>query len=305
MLKILPKPFVKWAGGKKQLLEVISANLPDDMGKTINRYAEPFIGGGAVLFQLLTRFSLKEIYIGDKNRALIHTYLTIRDHADSLIAELEKLESVYLDLSIPERKAMYYAKRARYNALLPCEVASIEFAALFLFLNRTCFNGLYRVNRKGLFNVPQGRYVRPQILHRENILAVSQALTCVKIFCGDFAYAKNFIQQDAQHTFIYLDPPYRPQENSQAFTAYQADGFSDAEQQRLHDFFCEMSQQGAKLLLSNSNDDFFENLYQDYNIQHVFARRMINRNGTERGKVAEILVRNYTCGEETGGKFHA
>jgi DNA adenine methylase len=172
----LAYPFVKWAGGKAQILSQIRSKYPAELGKRINKYAEPFVGGGAVLFDLLNNYTLREVYISDINRELIHAYTVIRDRVDTLIEALSELEARYLAADEEGRTAMYYAVRTRFNALQAAGDAEIELAALFIFLNRTCFNGLYRVNAKGAFNVPRGKYKNPKICASRNLRAVSAAL---------------------------------------------------------------------------------------------------------------------------------
>ena len=180
------KPFVKWAGGKAQILDEIRAKYPEGLGSAITKYAEPFVGGGAVLFDVLSNFALREVYISDINRELIHAYTTIRDGADELIDVLREYEARYLPADEETRKAVYYANRERFNTLKSANDTSVELAALFIFLNRTCFNGLYRVNAKGGYNVPQGSYKNPKICDADNLRAVSEALQGVTIVCGDY-----------------------------------------------------------------------------------------------------------------------
>lgn len=172
--KLTAKPFLKWAGGKTQILEKIRQKYPLNLGKTITKYAEPFVGGGAVLFDVLNNFSLEEVYISDINRELIESYIQIRDNVNELIITLDKLESEYLPLSTSERKDYYYTKRDEFNAFKAKDSVGIEMASLLIFLNKTCFNGLYRVNQKGEFNVPVGSYKKPNICDADNLLAVSK-----------------------------------------------------------------------------------------------------------------------------------
>ncbi|MBS3902380.1 MAG: Dam family site-specific DNA-(adenine-N6)-methyltransferase, partial [Dethiobacter sp.] len=180
------KPFVKWAGGKSQILGNIRQGYPFGLGKTITKYAEPFVGGGAVLFDVLSKYQLEEVYISDLNRELIETYTQIRENVDEFISVLSTLECEYLLLSDDERKSYYYAKRERFNVLKANAAIGVEMAALFIYLNRTCFNGLYRVNGKGGFNVPMGSYKNPTICDSDNLLAVSKSLQGVRIVCGDY-----------------------------------------------------------------------------------------------------------------------
>lgn len=294
------KPFVKWAGGKGQLLDEIRGMVPADIGKSITKYAEPFVGGGAVLFDLLSTHSFEKVYISDVNAQLINTYLAVRDAAPELIAQLANYQMEYWALDKDGQKEYYYAKRARYNEVKREEVSHtfhLECAALFIFLNRTCFNGLYRVNRKGEFNVPIGAYHNPVILNEENILDTSRALKNVEIVCGDYRRAADFIDRE---TLVYFDPPYRPLTQTASFTAYTESVFDDHAQMELANFVAEMDGRGAKIIISNSDpknhnpeDDFFDRLYADYQIKRVNASRMINSKHEARGQIKELLICNY------------
>jgi len=290
------KPFIKWAGGKGQILSEIRKKYPDKLGERINKYAEPFIGGGAVLFDILNRYALEEVYISDINQELIHTYITIRDQADRLIRILAEYENEYLPSDAEGRKKIYYSKRDEFNALKMDANSSLELAALFIFLNRTCFNGLYRVNSKGGFNVPQGSYKNPCVCDEENLRASSKLLTNVKIVCGDYKLVSEFIDDK---TFAYFDPPYRPLSETASFTAYAQNGFNDDAQSELARFIDDMSERGAYIVASNSDpknineqDDFFDRLYSQHKILRIDASRAINSNGAKRGKISELLITN-------------
>jgi DNA adenine methylase len=288
------KPFVKWAGGKAQILDEIRAKYPTGLGSAITKYAEPFVGGGAVLFDVLSTRAIREVYISDVNRELIHTYTTIRDGADELVDALREYEARYLPAGEEDRKTIYYAFRDRFNALKTANDTSVEIAALFIFLNRTCFNGLYRVNAKGGYNVPQGSYKNPKICDAENLQAVSEVLQDVEIIWGDYALSRDFIDE---RTFAYFDPPYRPLTTTANFTAYAQDGFGDVQQIELARFIDEMSEHGAWVAASNSDpknadesDNFFDNLYAKHFIQRIYASRAINSVGAGRGRVSELLI---------------
>ncbi len=292
------KPFLKWAGGKGQLLGEIRRYYPFSNGQ-ITKYAEPFVGGGAVLFDILSRFSLQQIYISDRNPELINTYLMIRDNPSRLIELLSVLQREFLPLDTKGRKHYYTEKRMVFNELKTkgMDQENIKKAALMIFLNRTCFNGLFRVNQKGLFNVPMGSYQNPLICDEANLRAVSEKLQGVSIVCGDYRESADFI--DA-HTFVYLDPPYRPLSTTANFTTYTQTPFFDSDQQELRDFVNEMHRKGAKIAVSNSDpknsdpkDDFFDNLYSTYYITRVQASRMINSNSKARGKIQELLISNF------------
>lgn len=290
------KPFLKWAGGKSQLLEEIRKYYPFGSNE-ITKYAEPFVGGGAVLFDILNKYELEAIYISDINAELINTYIVIRDNIDDLIQMLTKMQSEFLQLDTEGRKIYYYAKRELFNDLEIPKHQNIVKAALLIFLNRTCFNGLYRINKKGMFNVPMGQYKNPLICDKNNLKAVSRKLQNIQIVCGDYTASAKFI--DCK-TFAYFDPPYRPLTASSSFTSYSKDKFNDDEQIRLAKFVEKMKDTGAKILLSNSdpknidqNDHFFDEIYSNLNIKRVEATRMINRNSNARGRIKEILVSNF------------
>ena len=291
------KPFLKWAGGKAQILGNIRLKYPAELGKTVTKYAEPFVGGGAVLFDILSNYSIKEIYISDINRELILTYQKIRDDIEDLISMLKEIESIYIGADESERKEIYYDKRKRFNTLKLENNESTEIAALFIFLNKTCFNGLYRVNSKGEFNVPQGSYKNPSICDEENLKAVSEKLKNVQIVCGDYKESESFIDEN---TFVYFDPPYRPLTDSANFTSYTKDGFGDNEQIKLAHYINELSERGAYVIASNSDpknanegDDFFDELYAKHKIFRINASRAINSLGSKRGKVSELLIASY------------
>ncbi len=294
---LVVKPFVKWAGGKAQILNDIRACYPTQLGKKITKYAEPFVGGGAVLFDVLSRFDLEEIYISDINSELIKTYISIRDNLKELLTALNIFEQDYLPLDTDKRKEYYYAKRDRFNVLKKSNENDAELASLFIFLNRTCFNGLYRVNSKGGFNVPMGSYKNPTICDEENLREVSKKLQGVKIVCGDYKDSADFIDSK---TFVYFDPPYRPLSETSSFTAYSQDGFGDREQMELAKYIDDMSAKGAFIVASNSdpkntdkNDDFFDRLYAKHKILRIDATRMINSMADGRGKISELLIVNY------------
>ena len=293
------KPFVKWAGGKGQLLADIRKTYPAELGKSIRKYAEPFVGGGAVLFDILSTYDLDAVYISDINAELVNTYRMIRDDVDGLIKLLNDMQDHYLPMDEDARKAFYYEKRDRFNELKVNGDSKInlESAALFIFLNRTCFNGLYRVNRKNLFNVPIGSYKKPTICDRDNLMAISKALRKVTIVCGDYRESRDFIDEN---TFVFFDPPYRPLNATSSFTSYTEDEFDDTAQRELAEYVLELDRKGASVVVSNSdpknanpNDDFFDVLYAHQKVSRVAASRMINSNAESRGKISELLICNY------------
>lgn len=290
------KPFLKWAGGKTQLISAIGKTLPPNIVQKNFTYIEPFVGSGAVLFWVLNHFpNLKKAVINDINEDLIHTYQTIADRPNELISILQVLQNEYHALEGNEdgKKNYYYQKRALYNARKEEQSGQ---AALFIFLNRTGFNGLYRVNRKNEFNVPMGDYKKPTICDRENILAVSEALQKVEMLCGDFEQTLNYADNNSLY---YFDPPYKPLNETSSFNTYAKEGFNDSEQVRLKNFCSKLDILKHTWILSNSdvkgtddNDNFFDDLYANFNIQRVEAKRNINANPEKRGKLTELLITN-------------
>lgn len=295
---VSPKPFLKWAGGKGQLLDDIRNLYPQGLGTSLKKYAEPFVGGGAVLIDVLSRFRPEVVYISDTNRELINTYTVIRDHVEQLIAMLQALQAEFLPLDAAARKEYYYRKRYEFNAAELGRSGDIRKAALLIFLNRTCFNGLYRVNRKREFNVPMGAYKNPGICDEKNLRAVAPLLKNVTIACGDYSQAEPFIDEN---TFVYIDPPYRPLTQTANFTSYTADDFDDEAQRKLARYVDRLTEEKhASIMVSNSDpknsdpdDEFFDELYRRHNIRRVRATRQINRNADDRGKISELLITNY------------
>ena len=294
---MLIKPFLKWAGGKGQILNKIRPLYPKELGSKINKYIEPFIGGGAVFFDVVTNYKLDTYIINDINKELINTYKAIQQDINSLLGYLSNITSYYKQLSIDDKDLFYYSIRKKYNNIIIDKSINIEKAALFIFLNKTCFNGLYRVNRNNQFNVPTGKYKNPTIYDEENLLNISQILQKVEILCGDFSTVYNHIESN---TFIYIDPPYRPLTKTSSFTNYSTYLFDDKEQIRLSTFINEADKKGAYVLASNSdpkntseNDLFFDELYSSKNIIRIEAQRVINSNPLRRGKITELIISNY------------
>lgn len=293
------KPFIKWAGGKSQLLSDIRNNYPTGLGRSVKRYCEPFVGGGAVLFDILGNYDVNEVLINDINEELINTYRKIKETPKELISDLTNVQNEFWPLDIESRKEYYYVKRERFNYLKVNgdEKVNLEKAALFIFLNKTCFNGLYRVNKKGLFNVPAGAYKKPLICDAENLINISKLLQRVDIKCGDYKRCLDFADTN---TFYYIDPPYRPLTQTASFTSYAEGDFADKEQIELGHFVDALTTKGAKVVVSNSDpknsdsdDCFFDELYSKYNISRVTAKRMINCNGESRGDISELIISNY------------
>ncbi len=295
------KPVLKWAGGKSMLLPQITKYLPSKLKfGAIKRYIEPFVGGGAVFFDIVNNYNFEEAYLFDKNPELVILYNVIKYNVDDLIAELFYLQQKY-NLS-GDKTAFYYSVRDEYNLYDKKTNANnfnkdfIRRAALTICLNRTCFNGLFRVNSNGLFNVPVGKYKNPKILDETNLREVSKALQFATIIQTDFAKLLEYINHD---TFIYYDPPYRPIA-ANSFKAYTVGDFNDEEQKRLKDIFVKADESGALQMLSNSdptnynpNDRFFDDLYLKYNIYRVWAKRVINSDPSGRNGVRELLITNY------------
>ncbi len=292
------RPFVKWAGGKGQLLGVLKNNLPEGIGSTVTKYAEPFVGGGALLFALLSEYSFEEVYICDNNKELMNAYSVIKNYCKALIQILADMQSKYnACVDVEEKQDYYYEQRDRYNTLSLNDDTRIEKAALFIFINRTCFNGLYRVNRKGCYNVPFGKHSNPTICDTENLLKISEALQNVTMRSCDYHDVLSFADES---TFVYIDPPYRPLNATSGFTSYTQEQFNDQNQIELADMYKELSAKGAKVMLSNSdphnvdeNHNFFDDLYADFTILRVDASRMINSKASSRGKIKELLIKNY------------
>ena len=299
------RPFLKWVGGKTQLLNELEARLPESIksNKVINCYIEPFVGGGALFFYLRNKYQINEAYLIDNNQDLILAYKVIQNQANSVIEELSRLQNKYLKLDDVKRAEYYYSIREQYNKQkyeIDYSKTSdiwIKRASFVVFLNKTCFNGLFRQNGNGGFNVPHGRYKNPKICDSGNIKEVSRALKGVRIICADFDQCRKYAKPDA---LIYFDPPYRPLNATSKFTGYTKKGFCDNEQMRLANLYKEFSQKAVYVLLSNSDpmnenekDSFFDDIYCDFNIQRVLANRMINCNGDKRGQIKELLIANY------------
>ena len=294
------KPFLKWAGGKKQIVDIIDQHLPKeiDQNKVIEKYFEPFLGGGAVFFHLKSKYTINQAYISDINQELILTYEVVKDSPEELIEELQILSDDFLPKSFDERKEYYYNVRNEFNNTSK-NFDKVIRSSQMIFLNRTCFNGLYRVNKDGKFNVPIGRYKNPLICDKDNLLKVSELLKDVKIVCDDYSKSLNEIDEDS---FVYLDPPYLPiKENS--FTDYSSKGFGKNEQIELSDFCKSIDKKNAKFLLSNSNpknsenEGFFNENYgldnKLFKYDEIDVRRSINSDKNKRGPIKELLIYNY------------
>ena len=295
------RPFVKWAGGKSKLISQMEQYYPKELKKNkIEVYIEPFLGGGALLIEILKKYNIKKAYAFDINENLINCYNIIKDKVDSLILNLKKLEKEYLKLDDENRKKYYYDIRKKYNSInIENEKEALEKTTYFIFLNKTCFNGLYRENRKGQFNVPIGKYKNPTICDEENLIELSKLIKNVIFIRGDYRESYKYI---VENTFIYFDPPYRPINKTSSFTSYSKEDFNDENQKELGEYFRKINDNNSnvKLMLSNSNpknnneeDDFFEQIYKGFKIYEIKANRMINSNKEKRGKISELLITNY------------
>ncbi len=297
------EPFLKWAGGKRQLINQIARMLPNSwIENRPRKYVEPMVGGGALFFYLTGKYELDQTVICDINHDLILTYRAVQREPEALICELTKLKILYEQRDHEGQKILFYEVRHRYN-----ETASlidhnqfgdswITRAAQLIFLNRTCFNGLYRVNASGLFNVPFGGYRNPKICDSDNIRDASAVLANTVILNGDFTLCEPYINAN---TLVYFDPPYRPLSKTSSFTSYSS-CFDDKSQYRLAAFYRSLHNKKPILILSNSDphntdpkDDFFDHLYEGFYIERVLANRMINSVAEKRGPVYELLVLNY------------
>ena len=266
-------PIVKWVGGKRQLMFELLKNMP----KSHNRYFEPFVGGGALFFELQP----EDAYISDMNEELINLYSVVRDNVYDLILDLSKHEvskEYFLEIRNIDRTK-------KYNKL-----TNVQRASRFIYLNRTCFNGLYRVNSQGQFNVPFGYYKNPRILDADNLLNCSELLKKTEIICADFSEILNKVKKG---DFVYFDPPYVPLNETSSFTSYTKDGFNIDMQFKLKEVCDELDSMGVMFMLSNSDTKFVNELYANYEVKKVFASRQINANVDGRGKITEVLVRNY------------
>ena len=294
------KPFVKWAGGKGSLISQLTNFYPFELENgTIKKYVEPFVGGGAVLIDILQKYDVEEAYAFDINKDLINCYNVIKQDVETLIEKLNEKEKEFLNIGLENRQEYFYKIRSEYNSYKIEDNLDVKRASEFIFLNRTCFNGLYRVNKAGKFNVPAGNYKNPTICDSDNLRDLSTLIQNVEFIYGDYKKSMEYV---TENTFVYFDPPYRPLNVTSAFTSYTKEDFNDENQKELAQFYRELNERNAKLMLSNSNpkntnkeDHFFDNIYQGFNIDEIYASRMINANSKGRGKISEILVTNYNA----------
>ena len=296
MKTVVARPFVKWAGGKGSLLKILESQLPNDFDAHDKvTYIEPFVGGGAMLFYMLnTHRNIKRVVINDINQDLMRCYTLVKENPQILIMLLKTFEHKYFELNEEARKDYFYAVREEYNT---DKLDENQRAAYFMFLNHTCFNGLYRENGDGGFNVPFGRYKHPKICNEALIMTNHTLLSKVKIICGDYKKVIQHLSKD--YNYIYLDPPYRPLLGSDNFKHYSKSGFGDPEQEALKDFCDNLTARGCQFMLSNSdstNQDgtsYFEVLYDEYYFDKILAPRFINAYAVKREKQREVLIKNY------------
>jgi DNA adenine methylase len=298
------KPFLKWAGGKTQLLDAFELRFPLELeDRRLSNFVEPFIGGGAVFFAINKKYEFETAYICDCNEELVLAYRVVKTKVNALIDALRALEIHFIETPNEERPSLYYKIREGFNN----NKDSIDFqnyhsswirrTAELIFLNHTCYNGLFRVNSRGWFNVPFGSYKNPRILDEHTLSDASAVLQNTEISIGDFTTCEKFVDCN---TFVYLDPPYRPLNRTSRFTGYSKSGFTESDQVRLAEFFKALDQRGAKVMLSNSDpknedpdDIFFDTLYSGYQIDRVPAKRAINSKGERRGVISELIITNY------------
>ena len=304
----IARPFVKWVGGKGQLIERLDKTFPPGLktGET-GTYIEPFVGGGAVFFHVAQNYNPRRLVIADNNQDLILAYRTVQERVGQLITTLHDLQTRYHRLSEKRREDFYYNVRKEFNSkkihidLLHFTTDWIERTAQLIFLNKTCFNGLFRVNSAGLFNVAFGKYESPKISDPDNLVLVSHVLRNVEILLCDFEQVLGLVDSSS---FVYLDPPYRPISQTANFTGYSPNTFTSLDQQRLVNFCQRIHKRGGKVLISNSDpantdpdDKFFEQNYPDFRIVKTAANRMVNCRADRRGKITELLIMNYDNGQ--------
>ena len=295
----MAKPFLKWAGGKRQLISEIEKRLPSEINE-VETYVEPFIGGGALLFHMLENYNFKQIHISDINLELVLCYRQLQSSVNDVISSLEKLVGEFPSTT-EERSDYFYKIRDLWNSNLDIESMTDEErssrVAQMIFLNKTCFNGLFRLNRSGKFNVPTGRYKNPSFPSAESLKEVNQALKGVIIHHASYEKCLEWVDDKS---FVYFDPPYRPLSKTSSFISYSKGDFNDDNQTELASLTKELHKKNVSFLLSNSDpkntvkdDEFFDELYSNFQIDRVFASRAINSNPDRRGKISELLIKNY------------
>ena len=289
------KYLVRWVGGKNRLIPEIDKRIPKNINAQYDTYVEPFVGGGSVMFHILNNYNFKKIYVNDKNKELINLYLSIKNFPKEMVDKIEKLDLKYLSLDVSKKKEMYHLIRKNYNRIkLKDEKINIEKANLLMFLMRMCFNGVYRVNKKGEFNTSIGSFLTRSFrkITKVEIFAISEQLENVIFFSKDFSELEDLI---SDKTFFYLDPPYLPETDKQEHIRYTPDGFSIDEQKRLKEFIDKINLKGGKFILSNSDTEngFFYDLYKEYVIDKVKIKRLISGKNEFRKEITELMIKNF------------
>ena len=289
------KYLVRWVGGKNRLIPEIEKRIPKDINVQYDTYVEPFVGGGSVMFHILNNYNFKKIYVNDKNKELINLYLAIKNFPKKIFDKIEKLDLKYLSLDVSKKKEMYHLIRNYYNRIkLKDEKINLEKANLLMFLMRMCFNGVYRVNKKGEFNTSIGSFLTRSFrkISKEEIFTISEQLENVIFFSKDFSELEDLI---SDKTFFYLDPPYLPETDKQEHIRYTPDGFSIDEQKRLKEFIDKINLKGGKFILSNSDieNGFFYDLYKEYVIDKVKIKRLISGKNEFRKEITELMIKNF------------
>ena len=289
------KYLVRWVGGKNRLIPEIEKRIPKDINVQYDTYVEPFVGGGSVMFHILNNYNFKKIYVNDKNKELINLYLAIKNFPKKMFDKIEKLDLKYISLDVNKKKAMYHLIRNYYNRIkLKDEKINLEKANLLMFLMRMCFNGVYRVNKKGEFNTSIGSFLTRSFrkISKEEIFTISEQLENVIFFSKDFSELEDLI---SDKTFFYLDPPYLPETDKQEHIRYTPDGFSIDEQKRLKEFINKINLKGGKFILSNSDTEngFFYDLYKEYVIDKVKIKRLISGKNEFRKEITELMIKNF------------
>ena len=281
------KPFLKWVGGKTKLLSYIEKNLPKELKKRKFNYVEPFLGGGAVFFHLVQKFNIEKAHLNDINNKLINTYKDVRDKTPELIQKLKKLETDYYGSS--RKKMFFLEQRAKFNS----SEKSVQKSAIFIFLNKTGFNGMYRENSQGEYNIPFGQMKDPVICNKDLLEKTSKLLKDKEVIFSSKSFEK--VVADDKEVFYYLDPPYRPISKTASFTDYTKSSFNDKTQFALKEYCDKIAKKGSFFMQSNSysEDGFFQNLYQNRKINNLKVMRTISAEGKKRKKVNEILIKNY------------
>ena len=289
------KFLVRWVGGKMRLIDEIDKRLPKNINEEFDTYVEPFVGGGSVMFHMLNNYNFKNIYVNDKNKELINIYLAVKEFPKRLSDKIKKIDSIYLSCDNIKKKEMYYSVRKKYNLIqLKKDEINVEKASLLLFLMRLCFNGVFRVNKKNEFNTSMGSYlINPlRLITEDEIFSISEKIKKVNFKSADFEELDYLI---TKNSFFYLDPPYMPEKKSMEHIRYTTDNFKENEQERLSEFINRINEKGAKFILSNSDteDEYFYNLYRKYNIDKVKIKRLIAANSKDRKKITELMIKNY------------